>query len=151
MVKAGYRERSIQKAQAEGRLTPRDVELMEEFTTSLRAKRGITQSRVDKLVFTLVGWRRFIDRPFDACTEKDLMRAIPLLREGSSAHTNRPFKKNTISDFIKILKQFYTWLIRKGYSSIPQYQIDEIRAPSRDTMVRTAEDILTEEEVKHLI
>jgi integrase/recombinase XerD len=151
MVKVRYRDRSIQKALGEGRLTPRDVELMEEFTNSLRAKRGITQSRVDKLVFNLVGWRRFIDRPFDQCTEKDLIRAIPLLREGRSAHSNKPFKQNTISDFIKILKQFYTWLIRNGYSPILQYQIDEIKAPSRDTLVRTAEDILTEDEVKCLI
>jgi Site-specific recombinase XerD len=151
MVKAQYRQRSVQQALDEGRLTPLDAELIEEFTDSLRAKRGISQGRVDKLTFTLVGWRRFIDKPFEECREKDLIRAIPLLRDGRSAHNHRPFKQNTISDFIKILKQFFTWLIRMEYSPIKQYQIDEIKAPSRDTMVRTAEDILTEEEVKLLI
>lgn len=145
-----YRERSIQRALEEGRLTPRDAELIEEFVNGLRAKRGIKQGRVNKLTFTLVGWRRFIDKPFDVCTEKDLIRAIPLLREGTSTR-HKPFKQNTISDFIKILKQFYSWLIRNDYSTIKQSQIDDIWAPSRDTMVRTVDDILTEDEVKGLI
>jgi integrase/recombinase XerD len=145
-----YRERSVRRALEEGRFTPRDAELVEEFIDDRRAKRGITLARADKLTFTLVGWRRFIDKPFDQCTERDLIRAIPRMREGRSSR-GKPFKQNTVSDFLKTLKQFYTWLIRKGYSSIPQTEIDDIKAPSRDTLVRTVDDILSEEEVKRLI
>lgn len=150
MDAATSRKKSIQKALDENRLTPRDAELIVLFLADLRAKKGISQSRVNKLLFTLVGWRRFIDKSYDECMEADLIRAIPLLRDGESIR-QKPFKQNTISDFIKILKQFYTWLIRKGYSSIKQADIDDIKAPARDTMVRTVDDILTEDEVKSLI
>jgi integrase/recombinase XerD len=69
-----------------------------------------------------------------------------VIKRASNAR-GKPFKQNTIVDYIKILKQFYTWLIEREYSGIPKDRLSKLRAPPRDEMTKTASDLLTYDEV----
>jgi len=150
LVREEYADNSIQRAIRLKRFTAKDAELVRAFTSELQATDGISVSRANKITYTLVGWRRFLTKPFNACIISDIHLAIPALKAGKSV-TGRPYKSNTISDFLKILKQFFTWMIKNKHSKIPIDKIQDLRAPGRDPMTTTASDLLTPDEVQQMI
>lgn len=150
LVREEYADNSIQRAISRKRLTAKDAELIRAFTSELQATDGISVSRANKITYTLVGWRRFLTKPFNSCAIADIHLAIPALKAGKST-TGRGYKSNTISDFLKILKQFFTWMIKNKHSKIPIEKIQDLRAPGRDPMTTTAGDLLTPDEVEQMI
>jgi len=150
LVCSEYADNSIDRGIRKGVLTKKDAELIHTFTAELQSREGISVSRANKITYTLVGWRRFILKPFNTCDISDIHRAIPALKAGKSSH-GRSYKTNTISDFLKVLKQFYTWLIKEGYSKIPKDKIQDLRAPGRDPMTTKSSDLLTPDEVEQMI
>ena len=150
LVREEYADNSIQRAIRQKRFTAKDAELIRAFTSELQATDGISVSRANKITFTLVGWRRFLTKPFNTCAIADIHLAIPALKAGKST-TGRGYKSNTISDFLKILKQFFTWMIKNKHSKIPIDKIQDLRAPGRDPMTTTAGDLLTPDEVEQMI
>ena len=97
--------------------------------------------RANKLVFTLLGWRRFVGE-FSENTIADLYAGVPALKSGLN-HRGRPFKQNTISDYVAILKQFYLWLIENEYSFISEKKLRKLQTPRKDPMTKTASALLT--------
>jgi site-specific recombinase XerD len=145
-----YGINSINHAVTRGQLTDKDAELIKSFTSELQATVGVTVSRSNKIIYTLVGWRRFIAKPFNECTITDIHKAIPELKRGTSTR-GKPFKSNTISDFLKVLKQFYTWMSKYRHSKIPLERIRDIKAPGRDNMTTVANDLLSSDEVQQMV
>ena len=150
LVCGEYADNSIDRAIRLKRFTPKDAELVRAFTSELQATDGISVSRANKITYTLVGWRRFILKPFNTCDISDIHKAIPALKAGKTLH-GRAYKPNTISDFLKVLKQFYTWLIKGGYSKIKLDKIQDLKAPGRDPMTTTSHDLLTPDEVQKIV
>ncbi|MDD4256111.1 MAG: integrase, partial [Methanofollis sp.] len=60
LVKPVYAHRSVDRALAEGRLTEDDATLIAAFITEQQASCSLTTIRVNKLVYLLVNWRRFV-------------------------------------------------------------------------------------------
>jgi len=132
-----------------GKLTAEDARLIRNFVAELKATKGISTGRANKLIFTLVSWRQFIG-PYPTNTIPDLYRGIELLREARQ-YNGAPYKQNTRRDFMLVLKRFYRWLIANGLSSVPRAKIDEIKAPSSDRMTKTAQQMFSEDEIRALI
>lgn len=126
-----------------------DAALVREYLGQLKAERGIGIGRANKVGFHLIGWRRFIG-PFRENTLADIHGGIEQLRD-FRLEGGRPYKQNTVRDYIEILKAFYRWMTEMGYSSIPRAKIDRIHAPATDRMTRTAAEMLTPQEVKAMI
>lgn len=116
----------------------------------LQATEGISISRSNKITYTLVGWRRFISKPFNTCDISDIHKAIPELKKGKTV-LGRPYKANTISDFLKVLKQFFSWMIKNRHCKIKLDKIQDLKAPGRDPMTTTAHDLLTPDEVQQIV
>lgn len=150
LVRVEYADNSIQRSIRQKRFTVKDGELVRAFTSELQATDGISVSRANKITYTLVGWRRFLTKPFNTCIIADIHTAIPALKAGKTNH-GKSYKSNTISDFLKILKQFFTWMIKNKHSKIPIDKIQDLRAPGRDPMTTTANDLLTPDEVQQMI
>jgi integrase/recombinase XerD len=150
LVREEYAENSIQKALDQKRFDEKDAELVRIFTNELQATAGISISRVNKITFTLVGWRRILPKPFHHCTINDIYKGIMDLKKAKS-QMGKTFKANTVSDFLKVLKQFYIWLAKNKHTKIPRERILEIKAPGRDPMTTTASDLLTPDEIAQMI
>jgi len=143
-------ERSFAKALLEGRLSERDQELIIEYTTELQASKQITDGRVNKISFILVNWRRFIQVQYDHATISMVYDGINKLKKGNSVK-GKPFKQNTLHDYIRILKPFLLWLIENEYSSLPEKKILKISSPSVDYRTTEPDEILTVEEIEALL
>ena len=49
----------------------------------------------------------------------DIYKGISDIQQGTS-NSKKPFKQNTISDYMSILKQFLLWMINNGYSTMEE-------------------------------
>lgn len=149
LLKADYQERSLLKGLKAGIIIPRDAELIRSFTEEMLSSRNLSRKRANKLTYTLVGWRRFIGQ-FDKNDMAAIYAGIAALKNGWSIR-GRPFKQNTISDHILIIKQFYLWLIANEFVSIPEKKIRSLKVPTHDTMTKVAADLLTTDEITEII
>ena len=143
-------DRSISKAIEAGRLTEDDSNLIKEYTYVKGSRDGNSDTRIKKIIFTLVSWRRFILKPYRDATIIDIYEGIKLLKEGTSQR-GKPFTQNAKHDYIRILRQFYVWLIREQYSTIPEQKIKDIRVPAVDSETTEPDAIITPEEIDLLL
>jgi site-specific recombinase XerD len=109
LQKVEYGTNSITHHLEDGSLGQKDAYHIKDFVAELRALQNISKGRVNKIVFTLVSWRKFID-PYAANSIADIYQGLEDLK---AYHTERctPYTQNTIRDFIVILKRFYIWLV----------------------------------------
>jgi integrase len=147
--KTAYADHSITNATNRGKLTADDAQLIRDFIAEIKATKGIGVARANKIIFTLVTWRNFLG-PFRENTIFDLYRGTEKLREARQ-YNGAPYKQNTQRDFMLVIKRFFRWLNKKGYSSVPVDEIREIKAPRSDRMTKTAQMMLTEEEIRAMI
>ncbi len=148
-VKKGYANTIIDRYLRSERITPDDAGLISEFLAERRAAGGISMGRVDKLTFTLVAWRRFLP-PFSTLTIGTVYTGIEAIKQAES-HRGRAYKQNTLFDHVSILKQFLLWMIDNEYINLPEKKVRAIRTPRKDTITKTASQLLTPEEVQVLI
>jgi len=148
-VKKGYANTIIDRYVSTDRITPDDAGLISEFLAERRAAGGISHGRVDKLTFTLVTWRRFIP-PYSTLTIGTVYMGIEAIKNAKTPH-GRPYKQNTLFDHVSILKQFLLWMIENEYIILPEKKVKAIKTPRKDTITKTASQLLTPEEVKVLI
>lgn len=140
---------TFEKALDEGRITEDDRELIETFLNDISVRNDISPAREKKIAIHLVTWRRFIG-PYRENTYNDLVKGVRALKAADSER-GTPYKQNTIRDFISFLKRFYLWLGEEGINEIPEKKIRDIKPPGRDTMTKTAGDLLTPEEIQKII
>ena len=148
-IKPEYSNASIIKSFAAGRLTKSDVDILTEFLAERRAAGGISIGRNNMVTFTLISWRRFLP-PFSELTMGALYTGIETLKHADSSR-GRPFKQNTISDHVIILKQFLIWMIENHHLDLPEKKIRAIKNPPKDKMTKTAADLLTPQEIQALV
>lgn len=149
LIKSEYAGNSIRRGLDTGRLTERDAALIREFISELQSCNNISMGRTNKLVYTLVGWRRFISE-FEGNTINDIYAGIATIKTAKSER-GTPFKQNTISDFVTIIRQFYIWLIENNHSEIPEKKITRLKTPPKDHMTKEASDILTPGEITDIM
>jgi site-specific recombinase XerD len=146
--KAEYADHSIDRATAEKRLTLEDAQLIRAFISELKATKGISTGRGNKIIFTLITWRRYLP-PFRTASITDLYQGINKLKDARIQ--GRPYKQNTQRDFLNFIKRFFLWMIKHQYSLLMKDDIREIKVPRTDTMTKTAEMMLSEDEVHKMI
>jgi len=139
---------SITKAVRQGRLTQDDADLILLYTAERQANRQISDGRVNKIIYHLVDWRRYIGE-FRKNTLADLHKGVIGLQEAKL--NGRPYKRNTLHDKIEFLLQFNTWLKENQITSIPLEGIQKIKIPPMDRITKTADQIFTREEVLAMI
>ena len=145
-----YSRNTVNHALQENRITDDDAQLIREFVAEISATRHISSGRAFKLYYTLVKFREFIG-PFRENTIADIYNGIDLVRTAKNPDGTPRYKQNTLGDFIRFLKRFYLWMCENHYTTINEKKIQKIHPPSYDTSTKTAEMLLTEEEVKAMI
>ena len=64
---------------------------------------------------------------------------------------NPRYAKNTLADYIGFLKRFYLWLVENGYTIVDEKKINKIRVPTAPLMTKTAEMLVSKEEIYKMI
>jgi site-specific recombinase XerD len=141
-----YTENTLSKAVDEKRITDDDARLIRIFVDNIAVtSSSLSPVRVFKIVVVLVSTRAFLPGPFADATIEDLNTAVREIKASSE------YAQNTKSDFVRFLKRFFLWLIDREHSHISKKRVREIKVPSLDAMTKTADMMLTEDEVKAII
>lgn len=144
-----YLDGSIKKHLEAGRLIEDDANLIREFLEEIRATKQISLVRARKLNAHLISWRQFIG-PFRQNSATDLYAGLDKLKSHIK-DDGKPYEQNTQRDFVLFIKRFYLWMIENGYSSIPEKKIRAIKPPATNTMTKTAEGLLSEDEIRAML
>ena len=151
-----YGDRGIQKRIDSGDMTADDAEHIRAFVDDLRANSNIGEARAYKITNALSNLTRFIKTPFADNQLRDLHAGANAIKHGQrilagNMQNAGKLSQNTQRDYILFLKRFYLWMIEEGYTDLPQEKVRKIKAPSQDKMTKTAEQMLTEEEITAMI
>jgi hypothetical protein len=98
-MRAEFADRFIEKGLNAGWITKDDVALIKEFITGKKASSGIGLSRVNKITYTLVHWRRFLPE-YRGMTIADVYEGIDAMKNGIS--TGAPRSSRTPSTTLKL-------------------------------------------------
>lgn len=140
----------VERATREGRITPDDGALLREYITERRAEKHLSPGRVNKILYNLLLWKKFIPKPFRDHTITDLHEGINELLTKKSPD-GKTLSQNTLYDTVAIFKPFYFWMIDAGYSTIPEKKLRAIKRPPIDKMTKTADDLLSPDEIEAII
>ena len=141
---------TLEKYRREGRITDDDATLIRQYIQERRNSRHLSVGRINKIIYSLLLWRRYMTRPFKEQTITDLYDGIETLTNGKKIN-GKVLKKNTLFDTVGIIKPFYQWMIDEGYSTLPEKKLRAIKRPSQDTMTKTAADLLIPDEITKII
>ena len=133
-----------------GHITPADHTLIRNYITQKQVLSGITVLRMAKIVYTLISWRRFI-KPFNEVDFADLTMGLSKLQSADSARGEK-FSQETIADFIRIFKTFYTWMSDEGLTArITPAQMKKIKTPEPSRSRYSDSDVLTTAQIETLL
>ena len=172
-----YGNKALERWREKGQITDDDAELIDKYLTTRRADKQLSQGRVNKIMFTLLAWRRIV-KPFRENTLNEIHKGIGSLMDSE-------YSKNFVYDTTTIIKPFYIWLIEQGFllfplSDFPKLEKDfreakqekkpltereqrtkledasllairNIERPKQDMMTKTRADLLTEDEIKKMV
>ena len=144
-----YVQRIISNGLANGTITPDEAALITAFITEVESSGSVGASRVFKLYSILTRWRTYIG-PYKTNTIQDIYLGINALKMAKKEN-GAGLTANTVADYIKFLKRFYFWMIENGYSTVDEKKLQKIHPPPAPQMTKTAEQLLTEAEVKAMI
>lgn len=131
-------------------ISQQDAGLIREFMAELVASSQLTAGRQYKLINMMILNRAYLP-PYAECTIGDIYEAVNRLK-GAIDETGDPlFKRNTISDRVKMIKRFFLWLAENGYSEVDEKKIRKIKPPTPDRMTKTVDMLLSPNEIESLI
>ena len=133
------------------KLTQDDVDLIKMFLSEIEVtSETLTVKRKYKYAYVLVHWRAYIGE-YRKNTSAELYKGISALKETKDGFGNPRYSTHTLADYVGFLKRFYLWLIDNKYSEIEEKKVRKIKRPAVTLMTKTAEQLLTEEEVRKMI
>lgn len=147
-----YEVRAFDKAIRSGAITQAESDLINTYIGEKVACNHISRNRVLKITTTLLGWRKtLISIEYGLLTMADLFSAIQQL--GSCTNqAGRPMAKNTMHDYMVIIKPFLFWLMEGGFNgNLVEKKVRSIRAPPKNQDTTHPDDILTPGEITAII
>ena len=131
-------------------ITEDDLNILREYLAEIQATHNVNMKRVYKYAYILVHWREFIGE-YRKNTIGDLHAGINQIQLARDVQGKHRYAKNTLCDYIGFLKRFYLWLIDNKYSIIEERKINKIQVPTAPLMTKTAEMLVSKEEVLNMI
>lgn len=133
----------LAKKVAAGLITQSDADLILEHLYERQAQRGISDETV-RTSASYIALLRNHTPEFEQCTTADVMKAVAAIRR---LH----LRPNTERKYILHIKQFFAWLDERGIAEVDVSKIDKVKVPPADWITKTAEEMLTIDEVQRII
>ncbi|MDE2524815.1 MAG: site-specific integrase [Methanocorpusculum sp.] len=137
----------LERGREGGTITSAAADLIAEFVNELAGKIGA--AREYKMIGELILNQEFFP-PYPECTTAAALSGVRQILVATDENGNPRYKKNTITDRVKIAKRFFLWMCENGYGHLDEKKLQKITPPSPDRMTKTADDILSEEEVHRM-
>lgn len=132
-----------------GSITAEDAQIIREFIGDLAG--SISPVREYKITNTLILNREFFPE-YATITTIDAQEGVRNLITAAKPDGTPRFKANTKTDRIRIMKRFLLWLCDNGYGNkLNEKKLHKIAVPSPDRMTKTAEDLLSKEEIEAML
>lgn len=149
--KMEYLDRSFKKYRDAGVITDRDETIVRIFTTELHALKSVQITRLLKVTYSLIQWRKFIHAEYLDMTTEDILMGITAFKAGTTSRGTAP-SQNTLHDYMRIIKQFATWLVDNEHNThINLKKLSQLKPPPVDFETATPNDLLTFDEVQQLV
>lgn len=138
-------ERTLTRKVEACEITADDEKIIRSFIAELRATRALSDVRAAKLVSNFTGVRRWTP-PFKEMTTADVYKALDEIHRAG-------FKQNSEADVVRALKRICTYLCENDMAApgLDIKKISKIRPPGYDSATKTADDLLSPEEVMKII
>ncbi|HDS63163.1 MAG TPA: integrase, partial [Methanofollis liminatans] len=152
-----YAERGIRRRIDAGDMAPEDADLIRQFVAHQRANGNIGDARAYKTANSLSNLTRFCKTPLAKNKIGDIYLAVTAIKRGKKIAAKNgnngggTLSPDTQRDYITFLKRFYLWMIEEGYIDLPANKIAKIKVPAAKRMTKTAEQMLTEDEIRAMI
>ena len=148
-----YAASAMRKAVASNKITEDDAGLIRKFLQESKAtgKTKISDARCFKIVLSLIAIRQFFPVQFRDCKMDDVYAAIESIRTAEKDDGTSRYKQNTVADYIRFMKRFFRWMVKKNHSAIPPEDLTEIKPPAYQYDTKTADDIFTKEEIRDML
>lgn len=127
----------------------KNADLINRFIEYQTATKNIGAMRRSKLTQTLLSWRKFYAGNWPEITMDELTAAVNKLREYKT-WKGKGYSPNTIADHIRIIKLFYTWLIKRNLSTLTRDEISDLHTPVIPETLE-AKDLLVRDEIAEMI
>lgn len=144
-----YRERSLDRAIEDERLSTEDLPVVREYLTELAITNNLTPARQEKNATTLMSVIGYLPRLHEIRLAH-CYSAFEQLKRGRRVRDGEPLSPNSIADFSRALKRFLLWLIENGHIEVDEAKIKRIRVPAYKP-VKTEGNVFTPEEISRLI
>lgn len=143
-------------------ISAEDQQLIREYINEKSVVDHIGDRRARKIGFTLVGWSRFISKPWREVSLNDLYAGIARMKSARAirfkqtgeTYDGGPLSQRTQYDYISILKPFLLWLIEKRVLGLSEREVvKKIRTPRQQdpSELIKASDIPSYDEIKRVI
>ena len=133
----------------QGMITAEDSKIIREFIGDLAG--SISPVREYKLTDILILNREFFPE-YATITTIDAQEGVRNLLTATKPDGTPRFKANTKSDRVRIMKRFLLWLCDNGYGdNLNEKKLHKIAVPSPDRMTKTAEDMLSKDEIEAML
>lgn len=144
-----YERRSIEKAIQDGRITQKDASLISDFVAETAITNRLSSQRRFKMACALCTVARYLPG-VNEMTTGSVYNGLAALSEARKSN-GQPYTQNSKADFFKFAKRYLLYLAENGHISVPIEKIRKIKTPGFKDVTKTADDILTEEEMKALV
>lgn len=141
---------TLKKAVDEKKITEEDAGNIRDYVTERSVTAPGKKSRNVYLSFHLIVWRRYIRKEYHQATITDVYAAIEEIKTAKS-NRGKPYRQNTIRDYVKSLRMFLFWMIENGKSTIPIEKVKKIKPPQTDSNTTSPDEILTPDEIRKMI
>lgn len=136
-------------ATRDGRIDAPTRALIERYLTYLQGAKKASPVYLSNATTQCILWRTLLEIPFEVATFDDLVRAQVAL-DNAISRRGKPYSQSSKKTHTLALKSFYYYLIRRGISTIPTYEIREIRCPEVEPTT-APEDLIQAKDLKKIV
>jgi integrase len=151
----------LDKYLEKGTITKDDHKLINSFLSETSSRKQTGQHRIISIASKLCNWRKFVQVEYGKANIQDLYDGIDRIKNGTYTkiittkagvkEIERPFKQNSLHDYVLTLRQFFKWMAENNKTEIPEKKIRNIKLPSRDYDTTLPEELPSQDEVSLII
>ncbi len=133
-------------------ITQNEIDIIKNYISYKKATaKHLSERRAYMIMVILTYWRKYIKTPYTSANIDEIIVAVGELKTAKN-EKGRAYAKNTITQYIAVLKTFLCYLSDKELTQLSEKRIKkDIVAPGMDKHTTAPENILTPDDIKKML